>query len=637
MSTLKASVLILGHPNPNQVQFGADFAKSIQEFSQFLKSHAYRVVVIPSRFFSPDLLSLLEQSAQSSQKILVHDQKLKAEELALIINQGRLFQILKNFDAQEFETQVQGALAEFDLAQQNNKLLELFNEQNENLKRMSQDLEERVEKRQKLLEESRQKLILTNQRQLTLHQCLVAVHRANSIGELETLLSEVLKKNLNLENVRIFFKNFTNLQDQPEKHFSVYKSTIQIEQDEIGSIYFLRTFGDFFTKEEISFLSKITKAVSLAVDRLTKMEKSESFKQEWDASFDAIMQPVSLVDDQMNLVRVNKSFAEQTKMHASEIIGQKCYQVLMKKNSPCRHCHLGKNFRLDPARTSAGDNVIYEVHSQEVPMLSQHNAQSKNVYVHMYNDVSIKLKFERQLVENAKIAELGIIGSSIAHELNNPLGGVLSFLQLIKMDLKGNESYYSDIVEMEQGVLRCKEIIQNLLVYTRRSEPDFIQELDLSEVLKKALKIIELQTRSQGLAIHLNIPKKVDSIQGKFNELVQSMQVILQNGLQGLKYHNDIDHSLRGQVDINLRQNESGIFIEMNFKKDQINQTEEALKSQVEKMQDLLGLGMAFDMIREHGGELEFLTPDKSLNVAKISFLKKSRLDVSHSESPQKD
>ncbi len=636
MSALKPSVLIISHPEPSQVHFGAEFLDDLSDLKSSLESHQFRVVIYPTHIFEHKenlkYLTILEENLKNSQKILVHDwHSLESTKvLSRIINQRNLFKILPDFLQDEFELSVQGALAEYDLDQQNLKLVELINEQNENLKRISQELEIRVEKRQQLLEESRRKLVLTNKRQQSLHLCLFAVHRANSIAELESLLNEALKETLSLISTRIFFKNFANIHEQQFTQFSLHKAPIMSEQQIFGFIYFIRDLNLPFQRDEISFLAKVIKAVSLAVDRLTKLEQAEIFKQEWDATFDAILQPVSLVDDNYQVLRVNKTFADQSGMEPNEVIGRKCYEVFLGKKRACRNCQLGHNFRLDPLRTKSGQNSVFEVFSQNVGLPNQ----TKSVYVNMYKDISTRLRFERQIVESAKIAELGIIGSSIAHELNNPIGGIISFLQLIKMDLKGDESFYSDIVEMEKGALRCKDIIQNLLGFTRKSGMEELAQVDLKKLISQVLKIIEIQTRSQGLVIHTEMIDEDAMINGRSTFLSQALQEIINQGMNSFKTEENGNFIFRGEISLRLNSDSTHFTVEMSFVNKQASQSLKGpgLGPDSETKDDA-GLGMAFDIIREHGGELEFLTPDDHQILAKISLPKISSGEADSSRS----
>src|SRR6185312_3827248 len=144
----------------------------------------------------------------------------------------------------------------------------------------------------------------------------------------------------------------------------------------------------------------------------------------------------------------------------------------------------------------------------------------------LLRDITDEIRYERRILEASKLAELGTIGSSIAHELNNPLGGMLSFLQLILMDLKKNEPYYSEIKEMEQAVLRCRDIVQNLLSFARKQDIGEFSVVDLRTVIDRSVKLIELQSKSKGIAIALAF-KEAAQIRGNINALSQALCNVL--------------------------------------------------------------------------------------------------------------
>ena len=122
----------------------------------------------------------------------------------------------------------------------------------------------------------------------------------------------------------------------------------------------------------------------------------------------------------------------------------KCYKALFNRNKPCENCKLGNEFFWADQKHENIITITYKVSSQTI----EFDLYNKNLFVNIYNDVSEQQRIERIILESAKMAELGTIGSSIAHELNNPLGGMLSFIQLIRMDLKGDEHYHEDIIQM---------------------------------------------------------------------------------------------------------------------------------------------------------------------------------------------
>jgi signal transduction histidine kinase len=273
---------------------------------------------------------------------------------------------------------------------------------------------------------------------------------------------------------------------------------------------------------------------------------------------------------------------------------------------------MGANFRLAPATTSGGQKPIYQVFSQVAGERAEAPA-----YVNLYRDVAAQLRLESQILESAKMAELGTIGSSIAHELNNPLGGMLSFLQLIKMDLKGSEPWAKDVEEMEMGAKRCRDIVQNLLGFARKSSPEGEGEgdVDMREVASQALKIAELQTRAMGVAMRVSLPDAPAIARGQFNLLAQAMRFFLQAAQEAIaaRARREGPARFRGEISLSLSLLEKSILIEIadnGWREDAAG----------EGAAPDLGLVVALEIVRGHGGNAEIQGGRGLGAIAKISL-----------------
>jgi two-component system NtrC family sensor kinase len=438
------------------------------------------------------------------------------------------------------------------------------------------------------------------------------------------------------------------------KMASVHTVPLMRGKEILGHIYFARTAELPFHRDENSFLGQVGDAVALAIDRLTKLEQSETLKHQWEATFDAILDPVSLITSDYTLVRINRSFAERSGAELEKVIGRKCHEALFGRATPCEGCEIaaakprvtasitpsaanlapGANFRLKPARTIGGSeqNVIYDVFSQDI----QFKHEDRALYVNMYHDVSAQLRFERQILESAKMAELGTIGSSIAHELNNPLGGMLSFLQLIKMDLGSirselgevAEPWVNDIIDMEQGARRCRDIVESLLGFTRKSAHDSVEAIDLREVVEQALKITELQTRSMGITVIQDLPRTTIETRGQFNALAQALRNFLQNAQEAIAERQRTIDSTKapGEIKIALRQDGEWYEIEIQDNGagfdpligEQIFDPMYTTKNP--NNNPGLGLTVAQQIIRDHGGHLKISSTKGAGTSAKISL-----------------
>ncbi len=621
MPTLRSSVLIIDHPQPDHVGFGADFATDLKFAEAQCAEFIYPVIVLSGsrKMQSLEFLDHLNRISPQSQRVIIQEET-PAETLRLMINKGNVFKILPAFNDQQFDFTIQEALEEFRLIQQNQKLLQLVNEQNDRLKKLTIDLEDRVEKRQKFLEDAKEKLLVTNHRVEALHRALVAVHRAGSIAEMERLTNEALSGALGLSWTRIQFHQPS--QTLSERVFSLFTAPLMRGKEVLGQIYFARDLNRPFSKDESSFLNQVADAVSLAIDRLAKLEQSESLKHQWEATFDAIREPVSLINNQYTVVRINRAFADHSGTEPEKIIGRKCYEALFSREQPCENCQVGKNFRLKPMRTNSGQSIILDVFSQEI----QFKPEGTELYVNMYHDISEQLRLERKILESAKMAELGTIGSSIAHELNNPLGGMLSFLQLIKMDLKGDEPYFSDIDEMEKGARRCRDIVQSLLGFTRKSGSDETGLVDLREVVAQALKITELQTRAMGITVRLDLPDETAPVAGQFNFLAQALRNFLQNAQEAIAERMKKQIRFQGEIHLRITHELDRYLLEINDNgagfdpkvSEQIYDPLYTTKNSVANPG--LGLTVAQQIIIDHGGQLEISSSTSKGTTAKISF-----------------
>jgi hypothetical protein len=160
MSALRSSVLIVEHPKPQQVKFGADFVASFKEAKELVSTHQFHVLVAPARTSEleelNDFLGQVREINNRLQVVLVHE-SYSAADLKDVINNEVVFKILRTFQDVRFEHTVQEALAQFAYEEQVSQLFRLYNDQNEKLADLSTRLEARVERRHKNLLKSQEK------------------------------------------------------------------------------------------------------------------------------------------------------------------------------------------------------------------------------------------------------------------------------------------------------------------------------------------------------------------------------------------------------------------------------------------------------------------------------------------------
>jgi nitrogen fixation/metabolism regulation signal transduction histidine kinase len=162
------------------------------------------------------------------------------------------------------------------------------------------------------------------------------------------------------------------------------------------------------------------------------------------------------------------------------------------------------------------------------------------------------------------------------------------------MDLSSNDPIYSDIEEMEKGVYRCRDIIENLLNFSRDPSIDKTTEFNLFEAIQRAIKILELQTKSKGIEIKLAGFSTPIPFKGNFNLLSEAFRNVLQNCIESVVQKQTATKSSRGEISLQLSMTSDNLVISI---------TDNGLGA---VSSSTLTQSIATQIIRDHKGEVHF-------------------------------
>ncbi len=240
-------------------------------------------------------------------------------------------------------------------------------------------------------------------------------------------------------------------------------------------------------------------------------------------------------------------------------VGNYCYRVTHHRETPCSDEHIcplkevikqkksvitehihyddtGKKYFVevhgDPVFDENGEVVQMIEYSIDITARKQAEEKLKSAYVTLKQTHS-------QLVQSAKMASLGLMAGGVAHEVNNPLTGVLNNAQLLKMMLAENKEIppgdlkdYLDVI-IECG-LRCKNIVNALLEFARAPKNTF-STLAINEIVEKIIVLIEKEFSLQNLKIQKNLAPDLLPILGDFQLIQQVIFNIIVNAKWAVK------------------------------------------------------------------------------------------------------
>jgi two-component system, NtrC family, sensor kinase len=253
-------------------------------------------------------------------------------------------------------------------------------------------------------------------------------------------------------------------------------------------------------------------------------------KREWELSFDSIDLPLAVVEKGHLLRRANLAYA-RTANRPVQQVGQKprCHEFLFGRETPCTGCPL------DSAIAHNREEQTEIVHGPRTFVLQVYPLGEDTRAVCSYRDVTEERELNRRLAENDKMAAVGQLAGGVAHEINNPLGGILAFAQLMRREVGRSPADHESLALIEESALRCKRIVESLLRFSRRSGAMDRRPLDLSKCVDDALWLFRAQlTGSPNVVMRTQLQDNLPPIVGDGNQLGQVVLNLLQNSLQAL-------------------------------------------------------------------------------------------------------
>jgi signal transduction histidine kinase len=233
-----------------------------------------------------------------------------------------------------------------------------------------------------------------------------------------------------------------------------------------------------------------------------KYKKSTSAKEwaisqsrkEWITIIDAITDFIFITDEQCRLVKMNWTFSSVFgAAHPRTLIGSTCVGIFGDE-APCSDCH--KNNILQQATLATEKKVNDNIYQFSTFPL---NIDEKPYTVHVMKDITETRKLKDRLYYSDKLASLGSLVAGVAHEINNPLTGVIAYTELLRMK-DANAGIDDELKKILHNAERCKKIVENLLTFSRQKAPTKSIE-SLNDIIDRTIDLRTYWLRSGNIEI----------------------------------------------------------------------------------------------------------------------------------------
>jgi len=146
-------------------------------------------------------------------------------------------------------------------------------------------------------------------------------------------------------------------------------------------------------------------------------------------------------------------------------------------------------------------------------------------------DLTRERGLQRELRHADRLAAIGKLAAGVAHEINNPLTGVLAFAEDLLEDTEEGDPRADDYRVIIRETLRCRGIVRNLLDFSRQSQPR-IRDCDLNAVAERALALIERLATFRHIEVRRALADDLAPIRGDAGQLQQVVLNLLVNAAE---------------------------------------------------------------------------------------------------------
>jgi signal transduction histidine kinase len=354
-------------------------------------------------------------------------------------------------------------------------------------------------------------------------------------------------------------------------------------------------------------LLSIGRQVGVTMESLQNMASLLQGKDLLQSVFDAIADLVVLISSDGILRMVNKTFSCRYHFAPESIIARSTAELAHAYPVPFKlFSQIPFNKLREPASevSQLRNGQFYETYYY--PAFDE-QGKLKNIVCYA-KDITLQKQVEHRMQQSEKLVAIGQLAAGVAHEINNPLGIILCYTDLLKEDLAGAPDKVKDLEIIEKHAKTCQRIVHDLLGFARNQETVRTPG-QVNTAIEQIAAMVASQLAKLKIILSLNLDENIPLFNMDAEKMKQVFMNLIINAAQAIGEQKGVNGKItiqsrylqdKDQVEIIVSDNGQGIAQEIQNKIFEPFFTTKGLKEGTG-----LGLSLSYGIVQDHGGEIQ--------------------------------
>ncbi len=325
---------------------------------------------------------------------------------------------------------------------------------------------------------------------------------------------------------------------------------------------------------------------------------------------------VIVIDRDLKIVWAN---VVTTTFFGADPVGEKYHDVFHPQNPTHTINWIEKCFEAgcgveDEIECTSAEGVRVDLWYTAAVATRSKDGETKTL-IAVYRDVTEKKQLRAEAVRSGQLASIGELAAGVAHEINNPINGIINCAQLLIDESKEDSKQTEIFQRIIKAGGRVAMIVRNLLSFARDTK-DEPQRITVSNLLSDCLDLTEVQIRKDGIDLSVNISDTLPEVRVRSHHMQQVILNIISNSRYALNNNTNPDAiknkriEIKGElIDINIK-----AYVRLSFFDNGIGIPADIIdricdpffSSKPPGEGTGLGLSISHSIIKDHGGRLNF-------------------------------